>query len=103
MNKEDKWIAYHATRLNLIQYIDAHLKSIAEVNVYKNGSLKNVPLNTSGDHALTNEMMGYDLIIKLKEKLTEEEEENPDVEPDYDAKTSQEMADEQREIYRTLK
>jgi hypothetical protein len=28
---------------------------------------------------------------------------NPDVEPDYNAKTSQELADEQREIYRTLK
>jgi hypothetical protein len=29
--------------------------------------------------------------------------ENPDVEPDYNAKTSQELSDEQREIYRTLK
>ena len=28
---------------------------------------------------------------------------NPDVEPDYNAKTSQELSDEQREIYRTLK
>jgi hypothetical protein len=31
------------------------------------------------------------------------DEENPDVEPDYNAKTSQELDDEQREIYRTLK
>jgi hypothetical protein len=66
----DKWIQYHATRLNLIQYIDAHLKSIAEVNVYNNGSLKDVPLNTSGDHSLTNEFMGHDLMIQLKNKLT---------------------------------
>jgi hypothetical protein len=28
---------------------------------------------------------------------------NPDTEPDYNAKTSQELSDEQREIYRTLK
>jgi hypothetical protein len=83
---EDKWIAYHATRLNLIQYIDAHLRSVA----------------------LTNKMTGYDLMIKLKEELNQldfesDEENDGDVEPDYDAKTAQEMADEQREIYRTLK
>jgi hypothetical protein len=83
---EDKWIAYHATRLNLIQYIDAHLRSVA----------------------LTNKMTGYDLMIKLKEELNQldfesDEENDGDVEPDYNAKTSQEMADEQREIYRTLK
>jgi hypothetical protein len=83
---KDKWIAYHATRLNLIQYIDAHLRSVA----------------------LTNKMTGYDLMIKLKEELNQldfesDEENDGDVEPDYNAKTSQEMADEQREIYRTLK
>jgi hypothetical protein len=33
----------------------------------------------------------------------DEDEENPDIEPDYNAKTSQELDDKQREIYRTLK
>jgi hypothetical protein len=33
----------------------------------------------------------------------DEEEENPDIEPDYNAKTAQERAGEQQEIYRTLK
>ena len=33
----------------------------------------------------------------------DEEEENPDIEPDYNAKTAQERSEEQREIYRTLK
>jgi hypothetical protein len=70
----DKWIQYHATRLNLIQFLNSHLKSVAEVNVYNNGSLKDVPLNTSGDHSLTNELMGYDLMQELLEKLTTEED-----------------------------
>jgi hypothetical protein len=53
-------------------------------------------------------MTGYDLMIKLKEELNQldfesDEENDGDVEPDYNGKTSQEMADEQREIYRTLK
>lgn len=66
---KDEWISYHATRLNLIQYIDAHLESISQVNVYNSGSRKDIPLNTSGDYELTNESMGKDLMIKLKEKL----------------------------------
>ena len=40
---------------------------------------------------------------ELNQSDFESDEENPDIEPDYDAKTSQEIADEQREIYRTLK
>jgi hypothetical protein len=66
---KDEWISYHATRLNLIQYIDAHLESISQVNIYNSGSRKDIPLNTSGDYELTNESMGKDLMIKLKEKL----------------------------------
>lgn len=66
----DKWTQYHATRLNLIQSIDSHLRSIEETNVYNNGSRSDIPLNTSGDHALTNESMGHDLLITLREKLT---------------------------------
>jgi hypothetical protein len=70
----DTWIQYHATRLNLIQYIESHLKSVAAVNVYNNGSRKDIPLNTSGDYNLTNELMGYDLMNELKNKLTVEVE-----------------------------
>ena len=70
----EKWLQYHATRLNLIQCIESHLKSVAAVNVYNNGSRKDIPLNTSGDYTLTNELMGYDLMNELKEKLTVEVE-----------------------------
>jgi hypothetical protein len=71
---DDTWIQYHATRLNLIQSIETHLKSVAAVNVYNNGSRKDIPLNTSGDYNLTNELMGYDLMNELKNKLTVEVE-----------------------------
>jgi hypothetical protein len=70
----DTWIQYHATRLNLIQSIETHLKSVAAANVYNNGSRKDIPLNTSGDYTLTNELMGYDLMNELKNKLTVEVE-----------------------------
>ena len=40
---------------------------------------------------------------ELNQSDFESDEENPDVEPDYNAKTSQELDDEQRKIYRTLK
>jgi hypothetical protein len=69
---DDTWIQYHATRLNLIQSIETHLKSVAAFNVYNNGSRKDIPLNTSGDYNLTNELMGYDLMNELKNKLTVE-------------------------------
>jgi hypothetical protein len=68
MNK--KWINYHATRLNLIQSIESHLNSINGVNVYNNGSRADIPLNTSGDYSLTNESMGQDLMITLKNKIS---------------------------------
>jgi hypothetical protein len=71
---DNTWIQYHATRLNLIQSIETHLKSVAAFNVYNNGSRKDIPLNTSGDYNLTNELMGYDLMNELKNKLTVEVE-----------------------------
>jgi hypothetical protein len=71
---KDEWISYHATRLNLIQSIESHLKSISQVNVYNSGSRKDIPLNTSGDYELTNESMGYDLMHELIKKLTIEGE-----------------------------
>jgi len=70
-NKKDKqWNEYHATRLNLIQSIESHMKSIALVNVYNNGSRSDIPLNTSGDHSLMNEHMGTVEMNQLKERLT---------------------------------
>ena len=70
-NKKDKqWTEYHATRLNLIQSIETHMKSIKLVNVYNNGSNKDIPLNTSGDYSLMNEHMGTIEMGKLSKKLT---------------------------------
>ena len=70
----EKWLQYHATRLNLIQCIESHLKSVAAVNIYNNGSSKDVPLNTSGDHSLANELFGCDLMNELIKKITMEVE-----------------------------
>jgi hypothetical protein len=72
MSKKDHWVGYHATRLNLIQSIDSHFKSIAEVNIYNSGSRTDIPLNTSGDHSLMNESMGTIEMMKLKDKLSRE-------------------------------
>ena len=47
--KKDHWVEYHATRLNLIESIDSHFKSISKVNVYNSGSRTDIRLNTSGD------------------------------------------------------
>ena len=68
--KDKQWIEYHASRLNLIQSIETHMKSIRLVNVYNNGSRSDIPLNTSGDHSLMNEHMGTIEMDKLKEKLS---------------------------------
>ena len=74
--KKDHWVEYHATRLNLIQSIDSHFKSIGKVNVYNNGSRTDIPLNTSGDHSLMNESMGSIEMSKLRDKLSREGETN---------------------------
>ena len=68
--KDKQWNEYHASRLNLIQSIETHMKSIKLVNVYNNGSRSDIPLNTSGDHSLMNEHMGTIEMDKLKEKLS---------------------------------
>ena len=68
--KDKQWNEYHASRLNLIQSIETHMKSIKLVNVYNNGSRSDIPLNTSGDHSLMNEHLGTIEIDKLKEKLS---------------------------------
>ena len=68
--KDKQWNEYHASRLNLIQSIETHMKSIELVNVYNNGYRTDIPLNTSGDHSLMNEHMGTIEMNKLKEKLS---------------------------------
>ena len=68
--KDKQWIQYHASRLNLIQSIETHMKSIELVNVYNNGSRSDIPLNTSGGHSLMNEHLGTIEMDKLKEKLS---------------------------------
>ena len=72
MRSSKDWEEYHATRLNLIQSIDSHFKSIAEVNIYNSGSRTDIPLNTSGDHSLMNESMGTIEMMKLRDKLGRE-------------------------------
>jgi len=68
--KDKQWSEYHASRLNLIQSIETHMKSIELVNVYNNGYRTDIPLNTSGDHSLMNESMGTIEMDKLKEKIS---------------------------------
>ena len=68
--KDKQWVEYHASRLNLIQSIETHMKSIKLVNVYNGGEKTDIPLNTSGDYTLMNEHMGTIEMDKLKEKLS---------------------------------
>ena len=68
--KDKQWIEYHASRLNLIQSIETHMKSIKLVNVYNGGEKTDIPLNTSGDYTLMNEHLGTIEMDKLKEKLS---------------------------------
>ena len=72
MRSAKDWVEYHATRLNLIQSIDSHFKSMSRVNVYNSGSRTDIPLNTSGDHSLMNESMGSIEMKKLRDKLGRE-------------------------------
>jgi len=44
-----------------------------------------------------------DLLVAVKSAINHIEENDLDIEPDYNAKTAQERAEDQREIYRTLK
>ena len=69
---DQKWIHYHATRLNLIDSLNSHLASMNKVNVYNSGSRTDVPLNTSGDYILMNEAMGLNLISQLMSKLVKD-------------------------------
>ena len=63
---DQKWISYHATRLNLIDSLNSHIKSIEEVNVYHNET------NQCDSHSMMNEDMGLDIIQKLIKKITKD-------------------------------
>ena len=61
---DQKWIHYHATRLNLIDSLNSHIKSMEAVNVYHNET------NQCDSHSMMNEDMGLDIIQKLIKKIT---------------------------------
>ena len=63
-DKAKKWIHYHATRLNLIESLNSHIKSMEAVNVYHNET------NQCDSHSMMNEDMGLDIIQKLIKKIT---------------------------------
>ena len=63
---KNKWIHYHATRLNLIDSLNSHLETCRKTNVY------HPETNQCDSHSLMNEDMGVPEIIKLIEKLKRE-------------------------------
>ena len=82
----------------LDELIDAEIENLNSLCLHDNyNELYHIIYNKFGYKDLTDEQ------IEEQYQVIFEEEENPDTEPDYNAKTSQELADEQREIYRTLK
>ena len=66
---KNKWIEYHATRLNLIDSLKSHLESCRKANVYDSET------NQSDSHSLMDEAMGVSEIIKLIEKLSRDTDE----------------------------
>ena len=63
---DQKWIHYHATRLNLIDSLNSHIKSMEAVNVYHNET------NQCDSHSMRNDDMGYGLCRKLIKKITKD-------------------------------
>ena len=64
LENQKKWIHYHATRLNLIDSLNSHIKSMEAVNVYHNET------NQCDSHSMRNVDMGLDIIQKLIKKIT---------------------------------
>lgn len=86
------------TKEKLDELIDAEVEHLTSLCLHDNyNELCDIIYNKFGYKDLTDEQ------IEEQYQVIFEEEENPDTEPDYNAKTSQELSDEQREIYRTLK
>ncbi len=63
---DQKWIHYHATRLNLIDSLNSHIKSMEAVNIYHSKT------NQCDSHSMRNEDMGLDIIQKLIKKITKD-------------------------------
>ena len=61
---DQKWIHYHSTRLNLIDSLNSHIKSMEAVNVY------HCETNQCDSHSMRNEDMGLDIIQKLIKKIS---------------------------------
>ena len=86
------------TKEKLDELIDAEIEHLNSLSLHDNyNELYHIIYNKFGYKDLTDDE------IEEQYQVIFEEEENPDTEPDYNAKTSQELSDEQREIYRTLK
>ena len=86
------------TKEKLDELIDMEIEDLTSLCLHDNyNELYHIIYNKFGYKDLTDEQ------IEEQYQVIFEEEENPDTEPDYNAKTSQELSDEQREIYRTLK
>jgi hypothetical protein len=81
---------------DLIDIEIEHLTSLCSHNDYD--ELYQIILNRFGYKDLTENEIKEQYQVRF-----DEEEENPDIEPDYDVKTAQERAEDQREIYITLK
>ena len=78
--------------------IDAEIDYLTSLCLYNDyDELRQIILNNFGYKDLTENQ------IKEEYQSRFDYEENPDDEPDYNAKTAQERSEEQREIYRTLK
>jgi hypothetical protein len=63
---DQKWISYHGTRLNLIDSLNSHIKSMEAVNIYHSET------NQCDSHSMRNEDMGLDIIQKLIKKITKD-------------------------------
>jgi hypothetical protein len=83
------------TKEKLDELIDMEIENLTSLCLHDNyNELCHIIYNKFGYKDLTDEQI---------EEQYQDMFDNPDVEPDYNAKTSQELSDEQREIYRTLK
>ena len=83
------------TKEKLDELIDMEIENLTSLCLHDNyNELYHIIYNKFGYKVFTDDEI---------EEQYQDMFDNPDVEPDYNAKTSQELADEQREIYRTLK
>ena len=83
------------TKEKLDELIDMEIENLTSLCLHDNyNELYHIIYNKFGYKGLTDKQI---------EEQYQDMFDNLDIEPDYNAKTSQELADEQREIYRTLK